>query len=95
MKRVHRQRVAVNLGLSAQYLTLFELKFEVKGPEQIRKKGNATPFVIHVTSGKLKGMRIYNDTGGYTWARRGNKRLPEVHTNTDLYDYLRREVEVV
>ena len=91
MKRVHRQTVAVNVGLSAQYLAFFGLKFEVKDPQQKRKKGNATPLVIHVTSGKLKGMRIYKDTGGYTWARRG-KRLPKVHTNTDLYDYLRKEV---
>jgi hypothetical protein len=90
MKRVQRQIVAMNLGLSAQHLAFFGLKFEVKDPGMKRKDGNNSPYVIHVTSGNLKGMRIYNGIGGHTWAWRG-KMLPEVHTNADLYDYLRKE----
>ena len=92
MKRSQRETLANNVANCGRFLLTFGFLFDVKPPDQQRKKGNSSPYVIHVTSGKLKGMRIYNDTSGATWANLGKKPLPKIHTNLDLYEFLKERI---
>lgn len=89
MNNGQRQVIAEKVGSTVRVLELLEFDYQVLPPKNKREKGNKSPRVIYVNVGKSKHLRIYNSTGGHTWANEPNgKPIPEIKSIEDLYAYL-------
>ena len=63
--------------------------YEVRGPRNMREKGNSSPRVVSVNVGKSRPLLIYNSTRGNTWANQPNgEPVSGVQSIEPLYSYL-------
>ena len=92
MNKAQRQVIAEKISSTVRVLELLGFEYDVSAPKNVRKKGNKSPRVVNVRVGRSQPLRIYNSTGGHTWAHQPNgEPIPQVKSIEDLYDYLRTQ----
>jgi hypothetical protein len=72
MKRAHRQIIAEKISSTVRILELLGFEYEVAGPKRLKASGNKSPRVVTVMHAGVPVLRVYNGTGGHTWANRAN-----------------------
>jgi hypothetical protein len=83
------QVIAEKIGSTVRVLELLGYDYTVSAPKNQRAKGNKSPRVVNVSVGESRPLRIYNSSGGHTWANEPDGTpIAEVGSVEDLYEYL-------